>query len=588
MKILLKVFCLMLFVVNSTAYAANPSDCVLYDVGCIKGQFNLGASSSDVGTWAPNKGVIFYYGGNNMFQVFLHFDSAAISFYQNNPWAGLEIDINFPDSIFGEIKIITSNSIKGPEDTNPLRDTIISLPGEDPTRGLTVINPSAMSAGWNTFSFLLLGNVPDDTRIKASIQIVANASHSQFMSILYEENDNQWAYYHLYDWLVVHNLGYNFSFGNEVFKYFLMDKFDQAPDRNFGDIIISSTTNGEGLCWSSVDPSVLAVSCNASNFLSIVNESTTPDDNSIQENTNTSNISDEALEDCIDGESDCSFGSGYETQPTDNEDPGEPNFIIEEVWLETSGSTEQYSYDQDQTIRACARLKSNGDADCNTDYIKTGFYLSDGYKEDSSSERVFLEYETTQCYNLEQDDTHTECIEFNAPNEPGKVFNIVASADDTEKVTEKHESDNYSTEAVFTVNSYFDFTINSFSISPSDGKFKPTETFSATVVVKNNGDDAQQDIKIGYYVTGGAYKDNSVLIDTDNIAYYNFKEGDTKEETLTGIQVPSSAKQYYIYACVDYDSQVTETNEFNNCSIPIPFIMDDYAWMTQVIDMIMN
>ena len=86
------------------------------------------------------------------------------------------------------------------------------------------------------------------------------------------------------------------------------------------------------------------------------------------------------------------------------------------------------------------------------------FLLSDGYKEDSHNEwNQVGDLQNIRDYNLEIEESKQECSEFNVPTTPG-IYNIVACADRTEEqyngdgdVVEEHESDNCSTEAVFSV-----------------------------------------------------------------------------------------------------------------------------------------
>ena len=267
----------------ANAYTENPGDCSLLSVDCVRDQFDTGDNADNAGTWAPRKGAILFYGSSSssLFQVFLYFDSDAVAFYQNNSWAALEIDMVFPDSGFGDIPKIDTESVSGPSGTNPLRDTIVTPPGEKPTRGITVTNSARINSGWNTFTFQLNDNIPSDTKITANIQLVANVSDSQFMSNLFAKNDDGWAYYQLYQWLVISNLGYNFSIGGEVFKYFTMSSFQQVTSE---DLKISSSTIGAGLCWGSKELKTRAEKCDSSNFLSVISENEPPPETAHQDN----------------------------------------------------------------------------------------------------------------------------------------------------------------------------------------------------------------------------------------------------------------------------------------------------------------
>ncbi len=142
-----------------------------------------------------------------------------------------------------------------------------------------------------------------------------------------------------------------------------------------------------------------------------------------------------------------------------------PDFYVKKFWLETPGGTEKYTYSLGDTIITKARFKNIGEGSCSGD-ITGHFYLSNGYDEDPHSGDGHwrrINASTTHCSNLEPGETHTETettIISEWITEPG-VYNIVACIDHPQDdhnnggdYAEEHESNNCSTEAVFTVNGY--------------------------------------------------------------------------------------------------------------------------------------
>lgn len=150
-------------------------------------------------------------------------------------------------------------------------------------------------------------------------------------------------------------------------------------------------------------------------------------------------------------------GPGSETPPTDEEDPGLPDFIVKRVELSN------YNPAKNDSIKIRAKLKNIGDDDISSDdKIETRFYLSMGYKEDLHSEWIRIGREYTKGSNLDPEETHWEeetlrLWEYNQI-QPGQVYNIVACVDRTKddhngdgEYPEEHKSNNCATEAVFTV-----------------------------------------------------------------------------------------------------------------------------------------
>lgn len=159
-------------------------------------------------------------------------------------------------------------------------------------------------------------------------------------------------------------------------------------------------------------------------------------------------------------------GYGAAVDYTDSSSYGLPDFIMDKLTINDSSGNERYLFNQTDTIQMHSYSKNIGDADWEGDaddiYVK--FYLSKGYKEDSHSEWKCVGTEQISEGNLDTGDTKHEWTSLNlatanngTPLNPG-AYNIVACVDrkyDQDngdgEVREKHESNNCSTEAVFTI-----------------------------------------------------------------------------------------------------------------------------------------
>lgn len=269
-------------------------------------------------------------------------------------------------------------------------------------------------------------------------------------------------------------------------------------------------------------------------------------------------------------------GFGATVRATEPPDNGKPDFIVNKVWLTTVGGTEQYTYNITDEVKMNAELKNIGDDDIpSNSYVYTRFYLSKGYKEDSHNEWVRVGTDQTLGSNLDPGETHSEQEGLKLWNQdivkPGKVYNVVVCTDRTADQNngsgdwiEKHESNNCSTEAVFTVNGSYNFHITSLALGGGKTSLNVGETFSVDATAHNAGDDAPRDSRIGYFLSGGEIQ-GELLIGTDAIKEENFTAGVSKAETLSSVVAPTVAGVYALKACADYDDRVQETNENDNC-----------------------
>jgi hypothetical protein len=124
-----------------------------------------------------------------------------------------------------------------------------------------------------------------------------------------------------------------------------------------------------------------------------------------------------------------------------------PDLIVVQTWLEDNTEKEKLIFSPGEQIYMKSQFKNAGAGDPNHD-IEVKFYLSDGEYVDSNKQHVGTD--NIHDYNLESRETHTETESIYAPTTPG-TYNITACVDTGDDVAEEHESNNCSTEAVFTV-----------------------------------------------------------------------------------------------------------------------------------------
>lgn len=156
-------------------------------------------------------------------------------------------------------------------------------------------------------------------------------------------------------------------------------------------------------------------------------------------------------------------GPGGASTLTDQSNPSLPDFMVSKIWLEDLNGNETYTFDRGDEIKIRMILKNIGSDDIpGSDTITTRIYLSDGYKVDPSDNWIRIGNETTLGSELDPGETHSETEYFKLWEEShiqvGNVYNLVVCVDRTADhnngsgaYVEEHESNNCSTEAVFTV-----------------------------------------------------------------------------------------------------------------------------------------
>lgn len=274
-------------------------------------------------------------------------------------------------------------------------------------------------------------------------------------------------------------------------------------------------------------------------------------------------------------------GSGISTTATENPDPGKPDFIVNRSWLETVGGVEQYVFSKNEEIKMKAQFKNIGDGEIPNDAtIHSRAYLSRGYKEDSHNEWIRVGTDETRGDSLDVGETHTETEGLRLWERPeiipGKTYNIVWCIDriadqynGSGDWLERHESNNCSTETVFTVSGSFDFHMTSLSIVGGQTSLFPGSVFSVEASAYNAGGGAPRDIRIGHYLRNETTQE-SVLIGTNLIKEGDFLSGVSRVVVLNDAPVPLQTGTHTLLSCADYDDRVQEINEADNCfSVPV-------------------
>lgn len=165
----------------------------------------------------------------------------------------------------------------------------------------------------------------------------------------------------------------------------------------------------------------------------------------------------------LDGSSVGVGGSGVENLATDSTAPGLPDFIVKKLWLETTSGHEQYVFNTTDEIKIRMHIKNIGDDDVPAgSSVENRVYLSDGYRVDRSDNWIFVDKENSRTEDLDPGETDSQTSYMRLweyPSiVPGKIYNIIACADriynegnGIGKYPEKHENNNCSTEAVFSI-----------------------------------------------------------------------------------------------------------------------------------------
>lgn len=262
-----------------------------------------------------------------------------------------------------------------------------------------------------------------------------------------------------------------------------------------------------------------------------------------------------------------------------------PDLVTKKVWLETPWGFETYKYGRPETMKMKAQFANvgSGDVPPGSLAIEVHFYLSKGYKEDSHSgdghwTRVGTDY--VQPYNLRVGDTHTETegIELwrDIP-EPG-IWNIVACIDHVRDdhnnggaISEKHESNNCSTEAVFEVTADgkvvnvpdVDFVTSGLHFRGAPPVYAGDRAHFGATITNQGTVPSPADIRSDYRVqcpgTGLIF-----LADDGTPANALYAGASAFEENIGAVTLPNVAGKCTAFFRADYQGAVQETNETNN------------------------
>lgn len=257
-----------------------------------------------------------------------------------------------------------------------------------------------------------------------------------------------------------------------------------------------------------------------------------------------------------------------------------PDFLVKNVRIYTSGSTETYIYGNLETHKVKAQFANVGDRDADSRPITVHTYRSKGYKEDQHGDWVHVATNTIQGQNLKKDETHTETATIALKGLTPGIYNYVSCIDHpkTEQNNggdhqEKHESNNCSTEAVFEVKEgvvnqpNVDLTISQVMLNTNP--VYAGYPMSASLWVRNIGTETPTATsRAAYYVSGPGTSNQWQLIADDEVLASELTPGrDQGESIKSPVPAPSIPGSYQLMACADYLNQVLETNKANNCLV---------------------
>ena len=125
---------------------------------------------------------------------------------------------------------------------------------------------------------------------------------------------------------------------------------------------------------------------------------------------------------------------------------GLPDFIIKKIWLSDSTGNAKTVFSPGEAMQIHIEVKNDG-ADTGSG-IDVDYFRSNGFYKDSDPTNVGMDFIHKD--DLKGGETHTELKNTTAPTTLG-TYNMTAHADSGHDVDEEHESNNWSSEAVFTV-----------------------------------------------------------------------------------------------------------------------------------------
>lgn len=270
-----------------------------------------------------------------------------------------------------------------------------------------------------------------------------------------------------------------------------------------------------------------------------------------------------------------SLGGGFSTPATDPTSSGRPDFTVERLRLLGTDGVEKYRFKKTDMLCMEAKLRNIGSKGIgDDDIVRTRFLLSKGYKEDPHGEWRGIESFDTRGGHVEPGESHTEmhCVSLADKDYvlPGHVYNIVAYADRTEvnnndggRYAEEHESNNSTTEAPFEVEGTYNFTLNDFAMEKN--VLSPGETVKVYANVRNALDQPNEDVSVSLYMSPNGDWSSRWLVDALVAPKDSLVANGGIFWTDRYITFPSNAGQYTLWACVNPEGTIPETNGGDNC-----------------------
>jgi hypothetical protein len=140
-------------------------------------------------------------------------------------------------------------------------------------------------------------------------------------------------------------------------------------------------------------------------------------------------------------------GGGFQSNRGAGGDNGSlPDFIIKNIWLSDSSGNNKTVFTPGEAMQIHVEVKNVG-VDTPSG-IDVEYFRSNGYYKDSDPTNVGTDFIHKD--DLEGGETHNELKNTTAPMTPGR-YNMTAHADSGHDISEEHEGNNWSDEAVFTV-----------------------------------------------------------------------------------------------------------------------------------------
>ncbi len=268
------------------------------------------------------------------------------------------------------------------------------------------------------------------------------------------------------------------------------------------------------------------------------------------------------------------LGGGIAKPATDPKVNNKPDFIIDRVrLLAADKTTEKYRFKKTDTLCMEGKLRNIGSGKIgDNDEVKTRFMLSKGYKEDQHGDWHGVASFDTQGGHVEPGESHTETVCVSLADKsyvlPGNVYNIVSCADRTEvdnndggKYQEEHESNNCTTEAAFEVEGTYNFVANLPALP--NNQFNQGETFSYVLGVGNTLDQPNEDVPVSVFMSPNSDWNGRWLVDSFTVPASSLPTGGSfwRSGNLTA----PSPGEYTLWACVNPNGTIPETNSLDNC-----------------------